>query len=44
VGSTVKTHNLKLELGLGKHILLLVDENEDSAVIHFSVAEQEASR
>jgi len=44
VGSTVKTHNLKLELGLGKHILLLVYENEDSAIIHFSVAEQEASR
>ncbi len=44
VGSTVKTHNLTMELGWGKHILLLVDENEDSASIHFSVAEQEASR
>lgn len=44
VGSTVKTHNLKLELGLGKHILILVDENEDNASIHFSVAEQEVAQ
>ena len=37
VGSTLKIHNLILKLDRGEYTLLLVDENEESASIVFSI-------
>ena len=44
IGTTVKEHNLIIQLKIRWNTILLVDENEESASTFFYVAEEEVSQ